>query len=821
MNIVMISTMAPINVILLLAVVILIVLAACAAAGVLRVRVRRSANGRLESLTFSFGRESAEPSVNDEVRKCEEKFRIVADNTYDWEYWIGPDGRFLYTSPACLRTTGYEAAAFFDDPSLLKKITVEADRELMERHMAGQAAQQAPEEIEFRITHADGSHRWMQHVCTRVFDDNGVFRGMRASNRDITERKHAEEAFILEQLFNDKLLDSLPGIFYLYTYPDLRLVRWNKNHEKLLGYGPGEIKDRYLFDWHVPEAKPYVLEAVEEVMRAGQSIAESPLRTKDGRSITFHMTGVRFEAHGKKYLMGVGIDMEERIRVEAALRRSEHMLQDAQEVARIGYYVTDLRTGTWESSPVLNDILGVDDTFIFDLKHSEQITAPQYREVVRRHFIDAIKARRRFSLDYQIVRPCDGVIRWVSALGELEFDEAGIPVSMIGTIQDITDRKTLEQQLLQAQKLEGVGTLAGGIAHDFNNLLAMVLGSAELLKHHVREQPELKKYVDRIIDASERGTSISRQLLIFSRPDQAKLKPISLSHTITELQEMLRHFLPKSIDVNTEIDVEHGIIMGDAGQIHQAILNLALNAGDAMTNSGTLTIRESTVSAEFIADRFSVHTSVPHVRISVSDTGVGMEAEVIAKIFDPFFSTKERGKGTGLGLAMVHGIVKNHHGLIDVKSVPGEGAEFSLFFPALMQQAEAPPAVGAVPAQRHDETILIVDDEEHLRDMLTEYLSGSGYRVITATNGAEALEVFTTQFADVDLVITDLGMPQMGGEELYRRLKKINPRVNVMVSSGYLDGTTKEHLLQLGIRDVLTKPSKLQDIHRAIRTVLG
>jgi PAS domain S-box-containing protein len=388
-------------------------------------------------------------------------------------------------------------------------------------------------------------------------------------------------------------------------------------------------------------------------------------------------------------------------------------------------------------------------------------------------------------------------------------------------IRDITERKRLEQQLLQSQKLEGVGTLAGGIAHDFNNLLAMVLGSAELLQRQLSELPQLKKYVDRIIEASERGSSISRQLLIFSRPDQAKLMPISLSHTISELQEMLKHFLPKSIEITTSIDVDHGIIMGDGGQIHQALLNLALNAGDAMTHHGTLSVKEFSVPAEFIRKKFSVESVVPHVAVSVSDTGTGMDDSVIAKIFDPFFSTKERGKGTGLGLAMVHGIVKNHNGFIDVTSAVGEGTTFTLYFPSVIHSIEAPCAETVHPPQQHEETILLVDDEEHLREMLTEYLGDSGYQILAASNGTEALDLFRTHHRSIDLVITDLGMPHMGGEELFRRLKEIDTGVKVMVSSGYLDGITREHLLHLGIKDVLTKPSKLQDIQQAIRTVLG
>jgi PAS domain S-box-containing protein len=252
-----------------------------------------------------------------------------------------------------------------------------------------------------------------------------------------------------------------------------------------------------------------------------------------------------------------------------------------------------------------------------------------------------------------------------------------------GFIEDVTERKRLEQQLIQAQKLEGIGTLAGGIAHDFNNLLAMILGSAELMRLHSRDYPQLKRYVDRIVEASERGASISRQLLIFSRPDQAELAPVSLGSIITELEQMLTHFLPKSIAVETRTNAERCIIMGDAGHLHQAMLNLALNANDAMPKGGRLAIAEYAVDYDTMRKKFPACERGCYAAVSISDTGTGIDEAVRAKMFDPFFSTKERGKGTGLGLAIVHGIVKSHRGFIDVESVPHEGTTFTLYFPII------------------------------------------------------------------------------------------------------------------------------------------
>jgi PAS domain S-box-containing protein len=521
------------------------------------------------------------------------------------------------------------------------------------------------------------------------------------------------------------------------------------------------------------------------------------------------------------YLAQRDLVEKERENAESALRRSERLLREAQDVAHLGYYVTDLTTGMWESSPVLDEILGIDESFVRDLDHWGTIIAPDHRAEMIEYFHDVLTEKSRFNMDYKIIRVNDGQERWVSAMGEFELDESGTPIRQIGTIQDITDRKHLEHQLIQSQKLEGVGTLAGGIAHDFNNLLAMILGSAEKLRGQLAANPELKKYADRIVDASERGASISRQLLIFSRPNEAELKPISLSQTVRGLKDMLKHFLPRSIAIVTAAEANNGRILGDAGQIHQALLNLSLNAGDAMANAGTLTFEEYTVSPEFIRSRFGHDASVPYVAVSVADTGSGMDEALIKNIFDPFFSTKERGKGTGLGLAIVHGIVKSHNGFIGVESTPGTGTTFTLYFPSHMHEEKKEPAIVVRSEVHQSGTILLVDDEELLREMIADFLVERGFSVTQASNGSEALQLYESMHASIDLVITDLGMPEMGGEELYRRLRSINPDVTVIVSSGYLDGTTRNDLLTMGILKVLTKPFKMQDIQQAVGDALS
>ncbi len=623
------------------------------------------------------------------------------------------------------------------------------------------------------------------------------------------------------------VLEQFPGIIF---WKDVDSVYLGCNQAFAIGAGVGSPvgitgKTDYDLPWNAIEAEKYRADD-SEVINTGipkLHIVEMQHQV-DGRLAWFDTSKLPLrDSEGVIIgILGTSIDITDRVKAEQGnIQIMDQLRKQSRALEQIptSVVITDLQGNIEYVNPKFSEVTG----YAFEevkgknprILKSGNTSLDEYSKMWKE-----IKSGNEWHGEIQNKRK-NGEFFWESISISCVIGESGKITHYLAAKEDITTRKRLEQQLLQSQKLEGVGTLAGGIAHDFNNLLAMVLGSAELLGAHLADQPKLKKYVERIIEASERGTSISRQLLIFSRPDQAILKPISLSQTILELEELLHHFLPKTITIESEINVDNGIILGDAGQIHQALLNLAINAGDAMTNVGRLTIAEKSVSSEFMNKHYSVGNSVQYVALSVSDTGTGIDESVIAKIFDPFYSTKERGKGTGLGLAMVHGIVKNHNGFIDVVSTVGKGSTFTMYFPILLHEPEEKMKESIVSLERRNETILLVDDEEHIREMITEFLEDSGYQVYATSNGIDALEIFGRYHESIDLVISDLGMPKMGGEELYRKIRKIDGKVPVMVSSGYLDGTTKENLLKLGIKDVITKPSKLQDIQKAILVALG
>jgi PAS domain S-box-containing protein len=399
-------------------------------------------------------------------------------------------------------------------------------------------------------------------------------------------------------------------------------------------------------------------------------------------------------------------------------------------------------------------------------------------------------------------------------------DDHGTVQYYRGIIRDITDQKHLEQQLIQVQKLDSLGRLAGGVAHDFNNVLTMITGAAQVMMPLAAHDEKLSRYAKMIVEASQRGASISKQLLLFARSEKLELKPISLSHIVGEVKQLLDHTLPKSVTVVTQVTAEEALIMGESAHLHQVLVNLSINAKDAMPNGGTITIGIHTVTKEQIQNKYPSIADDRFVALSVRDTGVGIKMETQQKIFEPFFSTKERGKGAGLGLAIVHGIVQSHRGFIDVESEEGKGTVFTIYFPAISSRAiyQEVPRNGETP--HGDETILVVDDEAVIRELLGEMLAEHGYTVMSASNGVEALAAYKAHGAEIDLVISDLGMPTMGGNELFLHLKKLNSDIKLILASGYLEHSSKTEMRENGVKRVITKPFNIDDVLTTIREVL-
>jgi PAS domain S-box-containing protein len=416
----------------------------------------------------------------------------------------------------------------------------------------------------------------------------------------------------------------------------------------------------------------------------------------------------------------------------------------------------------------------------------------------------------------------DGRLFDVSISASRYCDDEGNPAGMLMMLRDISEKKRLEAQLLQAHKMEAIGTLAGGIAHDFNNILQAISGYTQIiLMGKDRSDPDYEKLYA-IERSAQRASDLTKRLLIFGRKLESQLKPVSLNQEVTQVAKMLDRTIPKMIEIECRLAEDIGIIDADPVQIEQILMNLGINARDAMPEGGKLVFRTESVTLD--DDYCKSHlgcTPGNYVRLSVSDTGQGIEKEVVEHIFEPFFTTKETGKGTGLGLAMVYGIVQSHGGYMTVNSKPGQGVTFDIYFPVREVEREGPVLERVHSFKRGDgETILLVDDEESIRELGQEVLSRFGYRVLTAPDGESALELFEKEPKAVDLVILDFIMPGMGGDKCLRGLLQLNPEAKVLMASGYSVNDAAKEAIEAGAKGFVAKPYQVKEMLGVVREVL-
>ena len=418
---------------------------------------------------------------------------------------------------------------------------------------------------------------------------------------------------------------------------------------------------------------------------------------------------------------------------------------------------------------------------------------------------------------------------WILARAKIvERDEHGNPVRIVGTSLDITERKQEEQerealrnQLFQAQKMEAIGTLTGGIAHYFNNLLQVILGYSELLL--AKKDQNHREYADlqKIFRTAKNGADLVQRLLMFSRKTEPKPISTNLNGLVLQVEKLLRRTIPRMIDIQLELSADLPEIDADPSQIEQVLMNLAVNARDAMPDGGKLTVKTSVATLD--EDYCRVHVEAnpgEYVLLEVLDTGHGMDKETVEHIFEPFFTTKEMGRGTGLGLAMVYGIVRQHKGHITVYSEVDKGTAFRVYLPAI--PTEEGPAVedsGITPAFG-TETVLLVDDDEFVMELGAQMLTEQGYTVLLAEDGRDALDLFEEKHPQIALVILDLIMPEMGGTECLKELLKIDPKVRILVASGYSTDASIKDSIDMGAKGFLTKPFGARELLRAVRKVL-
>jgi len=422
-------------------------------------------------------------------------------------------------------------------------------------------------------------------------------------------------------------------------------------------------------------------------------------------------------------------------------------------------------------------------------------------------------------LEEQMVHS-NGELIDVSVSTSLIYDDLKKPILMRVVARDITEKKKMEAKILHAQRIDSIGNLAGGVAHDFNNILTSILGSTTIMKRKMRKNDPWFRFVEIIETAAKRGAGFTRQLLTFARKSNVQFRPVVLNDIIEETLHLFEHSTDKTISVKKILTSEVCLVNGDDGQIQQSLLNLLINARDAMPDGGVVSVQSEKIN-------FDTRTSAAiaesrtgeYVAISVTDHGMGMERQIQQRIFEPFFTTKDQGKGTGLGLAVVYGVVNAHNGFITVQSEPGIGSQFTLYFPLLKETDRSLQALKSQKLQRGRERVLVVDDEENVAEVIGGMLSNLGYSVTTAGSGKKAVTLYKKK-PHFDVVILDMNMPVMGGKETYAKLKAVDPNVRIIISTGYSNKSFESSPAGESAEAFLQKPYQLEELSRTMREVL-
>ncbi|HEY6837238.1 MAG TPA: response regulator [Geobacteraceae bacterium] len=508
----------------------------------------------------------------------------------------------------------------------------------------------------------------------------------------------------------------------------------------------------------------------------------------------------------------------ERREAERDLMASERKFRSIFEDSKDAIFIMGADGRVRDVNPAGCEILGYSREEILNVDAASLYCSPGERECYRRKLYD-----KGYVKDYELkLRKKSGDELYILATAAVIRDERGEIVGDQGIAHDITERRRLEQQLLQSQKMESVGLLAGGVAHDFNNLMTAVLGYSQILKENLPAGDDMAgSCLDQVIAAAGRATELTRNLLAFSRKQIINPKPVQVNDIIINLAKLLTRVIGEDIELTTSLASRHLVVMADSGQIDQVLINLATNARDAMPGGGKLRITTQRVElGDEEAKRLALDAGGGYATISVRDSGTGMNAATKERIFEPFFTTKEVGKGTGLGLSIIYGIVKQHNGTVTVESEPGKGATFTVYLPLY---AAALPVVDAeveLPPPCGTETLLVAEDDMMVRTYVKKLLELAGYNVITAQNGEDALEQFRENRHGIALVLCDVVMPRMNGREVFDEARRMMPQVKFIFMSGYNDEIIHNKGVLEGGIDFLMKPLERRDLLKKVREVL-
>ena len=756
--------------------------------------------------------------------ESEEKYRLIAENASDVIWAADLNMKFTYVSPSAKRIYGWTSEEI--ETLSLEQMMPPHSLEMVKRtlseaviRMKGGEPDLSPAPmVEIEVYRKDGTALWAEVAPRFVRDDEGRIKGLVGVNRDITKRKRAEEALRISEATLKSVIAAAPvGIVICEQN---HIPKWaNENMVAITGYVADDLQETGTSILYTSEEEhARVVAALQDgIRRSGVGITDTKWVHKNGAVRDVHLRASNIDPGDPGAgFVATAVDVTAQKLAEKALLESEEKYRSVVENSPVGFYI--VRDGLFRyvnkrfceiTGYTYEDLVGKRGPL--ENVHPEDL--PMMEENLRKRMAGEVG---RIEYDFRGVRK-DGRIVILRAIGTTTIYEGERAAS--GSILDITREKSLEDKLLQSQKMEALGTLAGGIAHDFNNILTALTGYGTLLRMKMDEADPLHVYVDQILSASNKAAQLTQGLLAFSRQQPIALSHVDINGLIRGTEKLLKRLLTEDIELRTSLASADITVMADATQIDQILFNLATNARDAMPRGGVLTITTEAVELdEGFRHVQGYGESGTYALLSISDTGVGMDKVTQEHIFDPFFTTKEVGKGTGLGLSTVYGVVKQHNGYITVYSEPNVGTTFHIYLPSVTREGVEERRV-RIPAVGGHETILIAEDNEPVRALMSRVLTQYGYKTIEAVDGADAVERFRGA-ETIDLLLLDSVMPRMNGREAYNEIEKIKPGIKVIFTSGY----TRDVFLDKGVEDreftFLQKPISPDTLLRKVRGVL-
>lgn len=768
--------------------------------------------------------ERAIPSVaeNPKHETNDDLFRILAETATDAIVTIDQDSAILFVNPATERIFGYASSELLGRgiTMLMPEYLRELHRTAVRRYVAT-----GEKHISWTGVELTGLHKSGREIPVEVSFGEQLREGRRIFTgiiRDASERRRAEEELRQAKEKYARMIQSSPDAITLRTLPERRYLEVNEGFTRMTGYTAEEVLGRTSSELNLWVDPGRHQRTLEEVLLKGEVRAvEFPFRKKSGEIRYGQLAAAQVIVGNQPCILSITRDITERKLAEQELRSSEANFRLLVEDAPFGIFRVTLEGRILQANAAMVTMLGYSS-------EAELVNRNMAAGICRDpnqwpRLIDEHAQEQGFrNVEVEWMRK-DGRSISVVLTGHIVVGSRDAPAGFEVFAEDVTERRTLERQFLQSQKMEAIGRLAGGIAHDFNNFLGVILGHAEALDQRTAGDPALHESVQAIRGATERAAALTTQLLAFSRKQVMTPKILDLNGSVREMEKLLCRVLGEDIELILRLQPELGTVQLDPGQLDQVLMNLAVNARDAMPNGGKLILETADVTLdESYLGRHPGAASGPFVMLTVSDTGTGMDRETLSHIFEPFFTTKEIGKGTGLGLATVYGIVKQSGGYIMAYSEPGHGTSFKLYFPRVSGTPEVSrPSDNGPAVLTGTETVLLVEDNTALRAPTRMLLEGAGYRVLEASNGEEAVRIAKRSGCAIDLLLTDVVMPDMDGNELARRLGSFCQTLKVLYVSGYAHDVIVHRGIRVEGTRLLQKPFSRNALLRSVREALS